>query len=105
MARKKKGTGDLPGIEGPGVAPVRIAKIDKLLDAYIVEKDKRCAMTPKEVAAKGKLVDAIHENAEKIGRDSDGTIVYRSGDHVVVLKPGKELLSVKDAPALGDEPD
>ena len=86
---------DLPGIEGAGVAPVRIAEIDDLAERYIKERDKRCAMTPKELAAKSNLTDAMHRHAEELGRDSDGVIRYQYDDLVVELRPGKEVLKVK----------
>ncbi len=94
MAKQKQK--DLPGVEGPGVAPVRITEIDDLAEAYVKERDKRCAMTPREITAKEKLIEAIHKHADKIGRDSNGEIVYRFDDTVVTLKPGKEQLKVKE---------
>ncbi len=94
---KKKGSKviELPGIEGPGVAPISIPRIDKLAAAYVRERDKRCEMTPKEIAAKQKLISALHDNVDKIGRDKDGVLTYRFDDMVIVLKPGKESLKVK----------
>jgi len=98
MSKKKQL--DLPGIKGPGVAPKRIPEIDKKADQYIRERDKRCEMTPREIAAKGKLIDAIHKHKDEIGADKNGEIVYRYDDVVITLKPGKELLKVR---SLGDE--
>lgn len=85
---------ELPGVEGPGVSPVSIAEIDKLAEKYTTEKDKRCRLTPKEVAAKGALIDAIHKHEKKLGRNPDGNITYRYNDVDFVLKPGKEKLSM-----------
>lgn len=102
--KKQKPTGDLPGIEGPGVAPVRIPKIEALADDYFKEKEKRCQQTPKEIAAKNKLIEALHEHAEEIGRNpTDQSIRYQYGDMVVLLKPGKEALQVKEVRAFEGE--
>jgi hypothetical protein len=104
MAKKPaKKQADLPAMEGPGVAPVRIAAIDKLADDYIRERDKRVRLTPREVAAKSKLVDALHENADKIGTNAEGAIVYRYDTIVLILTPGKEKLQVKDVSETTDE--
>ncbi len=96
---------DLPNIEGPGVGQVKIDAVEQAAAQYIKERDKRCAMTPKEIAAKQKLLDALHANKEKLGTDGEGATVYRYDDLVITLKPGKETLSVKAAatPELDDE--
>lgn len=91
--RKQK---DLPNMEGPGVAQVNIPEIDALAESYIKERDKRCRQTPHEIAAKDKLVAAIHEHKERIGVDSNGEVIYRFDNVVVTLKPGKEELKVKE---------
>jgi hypothetical protein len=93
-------------MKGKGVAPVSIPKINKLCDAYTHERDKRCEMTPKEIAAKGKLIDAIHEAVKsgQIQPDKNGEVVYRYGDTVISLKPGKEKLNVKEV-GTGNEPE
>jgi len=82
-------------IEGAGVAPVTVPEIDKLADVYIKERDKRMKQTPREVAAKGRLIDALHANADKL-RNPDGDIVYRMDDLLITLTPGKEKLQVRD---------
>jgi hypothetical protein len=94
MAKKQA---DLPAMEGPGVAPVKIPQVDALAEAYIKERDKRLKLTPKEVSAKQRLVDALHAHADKIGLQPDGTIVYRYDTVVITLTPGKEKLKVIDA--------
>jgi hypothetical protein len=82
-------------IEGKGVAPVAIPEIDKLADAYIKERDKRLKQTPREVAAKGRLIDALHKHTDKL-RNPDGDIVYRMDELLITLTPGKEKLQVRD---------
>ena len=90
MARK---TQEL-GLKGKGVEPMQIAEIDKLAEAYVKERDKRLTQTPKEVAAKQKLIDALHHHAEDIGRQPDGTITYRYDEMIITLSYGKEKLKV-----------
>jgi hypothetical protein len=85
---------ELPGIEGEGVAPISIPELDKLCDKYIREKEKRCKMTPREVAAKGDLMDAMHAHADKLHKNEDGEITYRFDDQTFVLRKGKETLQV-----------
>lgn len=87
-------TEDLPGVEGPGVAPVRIPEVDRLADDYIKERDKRVRLTPREIAAKQKLIEALHEHKELTG--PDGTLTYRYDTVLITLEPGKEKLKVKD---------
>lgn len=79
------------------MSPVNIPTINKLAEDYVKERDKRMKLTPREVAAKTKLIDAIHKHKEKIGAQPDGTVTYRYDDTVIVLKPGKEQLKVKSA--------
>ena len=90
-------------MKGPGVAPVSIPEINTLANQYVHERDKRCAMTPHEIAAKEKLIAAIHKHADTIGKDRDGSIVYRYEDTVIILKPGKETLKVKEVGEEGEE--
>jgi len=87
---------ELPGVTGVGVSPVRIAAIDKLAEAYIKERDKRLVATPKEVAAKTKLIDALHDHEKQIGRQPDGALVYRYDEMEITLTPGREKLKVAD---------
>jgi hypothetical protein len=97
-------TGDLPGVEGPGVAPKSIPEIEELADKYVVARDARMRATDKEVDAKTKLADSLHKHAEEIGKNEAGEIkyVYRGGEkdrRVITLKPSDEKLNVKDVEA------
>jgi hypothetical protein len=103
MARKKQE--ELPAMEGPGIAPVKIRAIDKLADEYIEARDQRMQMTPLEVAAKTKLIDALRANVDKIGTDPEGTIIYRYDTIVITLEPGKAKLKVKDESDIADTVD
>jgi hypothetical protein len=77
VAKVKAKNPELPGVEGPGVSPISIAAVDTAAEAYIKERDKRCAMTPREIAAKQKLIQLLHSNEEKIGKDSNGEITVK----------------------------
>jgi hypothetical protein len=93
MAKKK--TEEL-GLTGKGVEPLRIVELDKLAEEYCRQRDKRLTMTPKEVSAKQNLIAALHENADKIGVQPDGRLVYRYDEMMITLSPGKEKLKVED---------
>jgi hypothetical protein len=84
---------ELPGVEGPGVAPVRIIEIDTLAEEYVKWRDKRLLTLEKEIAAKEALITEIHTHAEKLG-SVDGVISYRAGDLMITLE-AKDKLKVK----------
>lgn len=80
-------------IVGKGAAPVRIPQIDKLAEDYVKERDKRLKQSPREVAAKGKLIDALHSHADEL-KSPDGDLLYRYDEMLITLTPGKEKLKV-----------
>jgi hypothetical protein len=80
-------------IVGKGVSPVHIPELDKLAEAYVAERDKRLRQTPKEVAAKTKLIDALHKHSDKL-ITPDGDYIYRYDEMLITLSPGKEKLRV-----------
>jgi hypothetical protein len=86
---------ELPGMVGKGVAPVKIASVDKLVVRYVRARDERMELTREEVEAKNNLIDELREHSDKIGEDKDGTITYRHDDLIVILKHGKDDLKVK----------
>jgi len=98
-------TEDLPGVEGVGVSPKRIPAVETAADAYAKARDRRMAMTEKEVEAKEELSRVMHEHAEEIGKHPEtGELkyVYNGGDkdrRVVTLTPTDEKLKVKDVEA------
>jgi hypothetical protein len=87
-------------MEGEGFETVTIPEIDKAADKYIKIKDARCKISPKEIAAKGELIDAIHAHQAQLPKDGEGSTVYRYDDLVIKLIPGKEKLEIKEQ---GDE--
>lgn len=90
-------------ITGPGVSPVSITEVDEAADVYVDIRDKRVRMTAKEVTAKGNLIDLLHANADKIGRDGQGTIRYEHDGRVILLQSKGEKLSVKELTDKQDE--
>jgi hypothetical protein len=82
-------------IVGKGVERVALPQLDRLAEDYCKERDKRLKLTPKEVAAKGKLIDAMHAHADQIRRP-DGTLVYRYDEKMITVTPGKEKLKVAE---------
>lgn len=72
-------TPELTGMTGPGVEPfsVSLPSIDKAIAKYEQHKEARCKMSPKEVAAKGELLDLLHKNREKLPLNGDGNHYYR----------------------------
>lgn len=81
-------------MEGTGVAPVRIPKVDKLARVYVQARDTRIESLNAEVNAKSALVEALHFHSAELTLP-DGRLVYHYDDNVITLEPGKEKLSVK----------
>lgn len=105
MVDKKKPTGKPAKIkkpeldlgDGPGVGRQIIPEIEAAAADYYREKERRRKQTPKEVAAKTKLMDVLHKHEKAIGRDADGVLTYRydEGDLIIRLVPGEEKLTVR----------
>lgn len=87
---------ELPGITGKGVAPLSIPEVEKAAKQYVRNRDARMEESKAEKDAKTKLIRSLHDNADKIGKDRNGAIVYRYEDMQVVLSPGKEDVKVKN---------
>ena len=90
-------------IVGKGVSPVHIPELDKLAEVYVAERDKRLRQTPKEVAAKLKLIDALHKHSAKL-KTPDGDLIYRYDEMMITLSAGKEKLKVASVD-LGEQDD
>lgn len=97
MAKTKSEQSELE-IKGKGVERVTIPEIDKAARLYVSCRDERMEMLVEETDAKNKLREVMHANEEKIGKDRDGSMVYRFKDQMIILKPGKEDLKVKSIP-------
>ncbi len=96
MTKKREKVIELPGMTGPGVGSIKIKAIDAATENYLSKKDRLTAMKTALDLATEKLSELIHANAEKIGKDKNGEIVYRYDGVIVSVKPGKEKLQVKE---------
>lgn len=85
--RKGKKQPDLPAMKGPGVEQVAIPEIDDAAEEYVEWRDKRCAISPKEVEAKKKLI--------KLMKDHKLT-TYMFDSKVVTVVPKEETVKVKE---------
>lgn len=77
MEKHKAKTEDLPGIQGKGVAPLKIPNIDKAIRSYENKKEKRCEASPGEISAKRDLKALLHEHAAELPLNEDGQKFYR----------------------------
>jgi hypothetical protein len=82
------------GLTGKGVEPVRIKEIDKLVEVYLRLKTMSADADRVASEAKDKLVDAMHEHAEKL-EQPDGDLVYKFEGTTVSLIAGPEKLKVE----------
>ena len=80
-------------MEGKGVAPIKLPKIDKLARAYVEARDDRIQKLTTEIAAKGKLLEALHFHRDQL-ETPDGVIMYHYDDQVLTVEPGKEKLKI-----------
>ena len=103
MAKKPKEQ-DLPGVEGPGVSPVKIPSIARLADAYVEVRDERMELTREEVKKKRALAAEMHKHEDKL-RDPDGVLRYDHGGIMVMISPGDEKLTVKSPRSASVEED
>jgi hypothetical protein len=83
------------GLTGEGVAPVVVDAVDTLVEKYVQERNARMELTKREVDAKRALIASLRENVDKIGKQTDGTIIYRHGDLIITLRTGKDELKVR----------
>lgn len=83
-------------LKGKGVERVSIPAIDRLADAYVTERDKRLKLTPREVAAKTKLIDALRQHSNRL-QQPDGTLLYNYDETIIRLEHGKDKLKVEAA--------
>lgn len=85
-------------MEGPGVAAYQNDELDDAVEKFTKARDVAQTAKDRHQAAEDSLKMLLHDHADKIGIDKNGEIVYRCDDEVVILKPGKEKLTVKAAP-------
>lgn len=56
-----KTTDELPGVEGPGVSPKKIKRLDNAIANWRENVTNRMALTEKEVASRGKVMLIMNE--------------------------------------------
>jgi len=72
-------TAELPEMKGPGVEAfsVSLPSVNKAIEGYEKEKEARCKISPKEVAAKATLLELLHKFKDKLPLNADGEHFYR----------------------------
>src|SRR4029077_11743462 len=93
-ALKMSASPELP-LTGKGVERVSIKEVDAAIARYVTARDARMDKTKKEVDTKSALITLLRANVDKLGKDAEGTIIYRHDDLLVTLKHGKDELKVK----------
>lgn len=88
---------ELPGIQGKGVEAPSIKKLDGAISEYETEKDKRCKISPREVAAKGKVQELLHKHREELPKTEDGYPFYRYEGRDYILEDKMKVAKVKGA--------
>ena len=87
LNRKTKGTMPKKQAELPGVEAPSIKAIDDAADEYVSVRDKRMALTEKEITARDVLANLMHKHKLES---------YRYDDRIVTIVPA-EKVKVKTA--------
>lgn len=106
MAKSKttpEKTAALPGMSGPGVAPLNIPAITKAVTKYERAKEKRCQASPAEISAKQELQAALHEHADKLPKNDDGFRFYRLDDVDYILEETMKRKRTSSGDSAGGE--
>ena len=91
MAKSKPKTEQIEiPMEGPGVAPVKDRKLDKLCDEFIELRDSRAQMAEDLGATEVKILDRMNELQ---------ITVHRFGDQIAKIQPGKTHVKIKTVKA------
>jgi hypothetical protein len=85
----------LEGAEPGARPPISIPEVDEAAADYVRKRDRRMELTKLEVAAKQRLIDALHSHEEEIGRDGEHVLRYRHEDISCELMPEGEKLKVR----------
>jgi hypothetical protein len=89
MAPKQQ---EIPGTEAP-----KIKEIEEAAESYVAIRDKRMALTEKEIVAKANLVQVVQSHVKELDKNEDGEPCYRYDDLIVILKAGRPGVKVKHA--------
>jgi hypothetical protein len=92
-------------LEISGTERKSIPQIDEAAQAYVAARDKRMALTDKEVAAKTNLIQVVLAFEKELEKGPDGVKTYRFDDELVLLIPGKAKVKVKAAHDDDDDSD
>lgn len=84
MARPK--ATDLPGMNGPGVAPPRYKELDRLADKFIDVRDAKAELATQLGKIETQIAEAMQEHGIKR---------YQFSDQEIVIKEGKVHVKVK----------
>ena len=84
------------GLEGKGVAPVKINDVDKAISRYERAKEKRCQASPAEIAAKQELAAMLHHHKDSLPRNEEGNAFYRHEGRDYVLEEKLKCRKVDD---------
>lgn len=88
--------------ELPGVESQSIPEIEEAAENYRSVRDKRMALTEKEVAAKVNLIQVVQAHAKELTPNGDGKLCYRYDDQLVMLT---DKINVKVKTDHGDNED
>jgi hypothetical protein len=88
---------ELPGVSGPGVAPLEIPEIDKAISKYIKKKEARCQASPGEIEAKTEVRKLLHAHRDELPVNSEGIPFYRYDDRDYILEEKLKIQKVEGA--------
>lgn len=94
MARPK--AQDLPGVEGPGVAPVKYKDLEKPGDEFVELRDDKAELATKMTGVQTKIIDKMIEK---------GITKYRFSDQEIELIDGKRKVKVKTVKVASEDND
>lgn len=87
---------ELPGVEGPGVSPLKIKELDRLGDKMNDLLEERSKLSGNVTKLEGQMAEIMQER---------GITKYHWSDKVMEIKTGKIHIKVKTVRAEGVESD
>ncbi len=83
------------GLKGEGVEPLSIPALNKIISKYEEHKERRCAESPGEMAAKKELKFALQQHKDQLPK-IEGKPFYRFGDRDYILDEKMVIKNVAD---------
>ena len=83
-------------MEGEGVAPKKIPKLEKLSDDFIDKRDSKALLAEEMTGIETQMLALMAEH---------GITRYRFGDQELILQPGKNHVKAKTVKVEGEEPE